>query len=118
MSQLVTSVTRRDTALSDFIGQVWLVSQYLIMLLDHLYEGMEISKVKTMVGVMSKLAWRSQSSNSSQQIRDDIIIFVKKQVNCGVPQYKEMGIVGGVVSTRCMVTAAKRLIDQFIFVNL
>ena len=118
MSQLVTSVTRRHTALSDFIGQVWLVSQYLIMLLDHLYEGMEISKVKTMVGVMSKLAWRSQSSNSSQQIRDDIIIFVKKQVNCGVLQYKKMGIVGGVVSTRCMVTAAKRLIDQFIFVNL
>ena len=88
------------------------------MLLDHLYEGMEISKVKTMVGVMSKLAWRSQLSNSSQQIRDDIIIFVKKQVNCRVLQYKKMGIVGGVVSTRCMVTAAKRLIDQFIFVNL
>ena len=112
MSQLVTSVMRTDTALSVLtelsIEHTDLLAKYgwyLIMLLDHVYEGMEVSKVRTMIGVLSRLAWRSGPSSSGQQIRDDIIIFVKKQVNCGVLQYKKMGIVGGVVSARCMVTA-------------
>jgi len=113
VSQLVTAVSRCDSALlvlkqlslehSDHLARYgW----YLVGLLNHVHEGMELAKIRSIIGVLSRLAWRKGSSTSGQQIQDDVVIFVKKQIQSGILNFKQLGVVSGVVCARAMLDAA------------
>ena len=112
VTQLVTLVSRASSALltlsqlsSEHGDLLAKYGWYIIGLLDHVSESTEVGKVRDMVRVLSRLAWRKGPSTAGQQIRDDIVIFVKKQVQSGVVEYKRMGVVGAVVVASAMATA-------------
>ena len=67
---------------------------------------MELAKIRSIIGVLSRLAWRKGSSTSGQQIQDDVVIFVKKQIQSGILNFKQLGVVSGVVCARAMLDAA------------
>lgn len=111
VSEVVSSVSRSGTALSvlgqlsrDHADMLAKYGWYLVGLLDHVSEVTEVAKIRNMISVLANLAWRG-GSTAGTQIRDDVVIFVKKQVHSGIVQYKKMGIVGAVVVARAMVSA-------------
>ena len=112
VAQLVSLVSRTDTALcvlaelSRERGEMLArYGWYLVGLLDQISETTDIGKVRNIIGILARLAWRKGTSTAGQQIRDDIVIFVKKQVQSGMLQYKRMGVVGGIVVSQAMATA-------------
>ena len=114
VAQLVTTVSRADSALCvleelsrEHVEMLARYGWYLVGLLDQISETTEVGKVRNIIGILARLAWRKGASTTGQQIRDDIVIFVKKQVQSGMTEYKRMGVVGGVVVSQAMASAAE-----------
>ena len=114
ISLLVSCINRTDTALlvlcdlaTQHADKMAKYGWYLVGLLDHVSESMEVSMLRNIIIILAKLAWRKGSDSAGTQIRDDVVIFVKKQVQSGIIQYKKMGVVGAVVVAHAMVTACE-----------
>ena len=114
VAQMVTLVSRVDTALivlaelSREHGEMLAkYGWYLVGLLDQISETTKVGKVRNIIGILARLAWRKGASTIGQQIRDDVVIFVKKQVQSGMIEYKKMGVVGGIVVSQAMAIAAE-----------
>ena len=116
VSELVSEVFRSPSALSvltylslHHTEELAVLSWCVTPLLDQLSDQMTIGQVRAFLSLLARLVWRPSVS----QHDDQLVIFVKKQLNTSSPFYRRLGVVGVVVCARAMVATHRRLSDIF-----
>ena len=103
VSELVSEVFRSPSALSvltylslHHTEELAVLSWCVTPLLDQLSDQMTIGQVRAFLSLLARLVWRPSVS----QHDDQLVIFVKKQLNTSSPFYRRLGVVGVVVCAR------------------
>ena len=80
----------------------------LTPLLENLSDQMTLGQVRPLLALMARLVWRPSATN----LDDQLVIFVKKQLNTSITFYRRVGVVGVVVCAKAMVSAYRKHSDS------
>ena len=88
-----------------------LYSWCLEPLLNQLSDQTDLRQVRILLSLLARLVWRPNTDQQGNS--DEIVIFVKKQLNSGISFYRRVGVVGVVVCAKAMVSAFRKDSDSF-----
>ena len=65
-----------------------------------------LARVRVLVTILARLAWHQQETSTANSVREELVIFVRKQVQASRLQFRRQGVVAAVVLVSAMVRAA------------